>query len=235
MRRTSIQLAAALLAGGLAVAACGGPLKLGAAATTGAGRITSATLTDQVANLTAAYKADKHKGVSPQRPAAQAPQQVLSWLITFKVYDKLADLHGISITPAQVQRQVNGLAAQAASQKLTLKAYVSAAGAVPPDLMPQVGRYFAILTAFENRLDGGKSPTGQSGQAALQSRIAHAQCLAAKQLTIKVNPQYGAYDYSDFQVVTVPSDLSAAEPAAAAPSAAPSASPSAKPRLTPPC
>jgi hypothetical protein len=231
VRRTSIQLAAALLAGGLAVAACGGPLKLGAAATTGTGRITSATLTDQVANLNAAYKADKRKGVSPQRPAAQAPQQVLSWLITFKVYDKLAELHGINITPAQVQRQVNGLAAQAASQKLALKAYVSAAGAVPPDLMPQIGRYFAILTAFENRLDGGKSPTGQSAQAALQGRIAHAQCLAAKQLTIKVNPQYGAYDYSDFQVVTVPSDLSAAEPAAATPSA----SPSAKPRLTPPC
>jgi hypothetical protein len=98
--------------------------------------------------------------------------------------------------------------------------------------MPQIGRYFAILTAFENRLDGGKSPTGQSGQTALQSRIAHAQCLAAKQLTIKVNPQYGAYDYGTFQVVTVPSDLSAAEPAAT-PSAA--ASPSAKPRLTPPC
>lgn len=231
MRRTSMQLAAALLAGGLAVTACGGPLKMGAAATTGEGRVTSAMLTNQVANLTAAYQADKRKGISPQRPAGQAPQQVLSWLLTFKVFDKLADLHGISVTSAQVQRQVNGLAAQAAQQKLSLNAYVSAAGAVPPDLMPQIGRYFAILTAFENRLDGGKAPSGQSAQAALQSRVAHAQCLAAKQLTIKVNPQYGAYDYGTFQVVTVPSDLSAAQPAVAAPSA----SPSAKPRLTPPC
>jgi hypothetical protein len=232
VRRASMQLAAVVLAGGLAVAACGNSLKLGSAATTGSGRITSATLTNQVANLTAAYQADKRKGVKPQRSVAQVTQQVLTWLITFRIYDTLATQHGISVSPAQQQVQLTNLTAQAKQEHVSLATYVSAAGAVPPDLLPEVGRYFAILSAFENRIDGGKSPTAQAGQMALQNRLSHAQCLAAKNLSIKVNPQYGEFDYTTFSVVPAPSKL-AASPASAAP--APSASASAKPRLTAPC
>ena len=232
MRRTSMQLAAAVLAGGLAVTACGS-LQLGAAAVTGQGRITSETLTNQVANLNAAYRADKVKGVNPQRTRGQEPQQVLTWLLTFQVFDKLAELHGINVTTAQVQKQLAGLQAQAAQQKVSTGAYVSAAGAVPPDLVPQIGRYFAILSAFENRLDGGKQPTAQAKQAALQARVAHAQCLAAKDLSINVNPQYGAYDYATFSVVPAQSKLAAASTISPSPKA--SASASAKPQLTPPC
>jgi peptidyl-prolyl cis-trans isomerase SurA len=224
-----MQLAAALLAGGLAVAGCGNSLTLGAAATSGQGRITSASLTNQVANLTAAYQADKKKGITPQRGVSQVPQQVLTWLITFQIVDQLAQQHGISVTPADVQTQLKALDATAAQQKVSTTTYVSAAGGVPPDLLPQIGRYFAILQKFENRLDGGKAPTAQAGQTALQTRVAHAQCLAAKKLGIKVNPQYGVFDYTNFQVVTTPNPLSAP----GSPSA--SASPSAKPRLTPPC
>jgi hypothetical protein len=223
-----MKLAVALVAGGLAVSACGS-LKLGAAATTSGDRVTSATLTNEVANLNAAYKADKKKGVKPQRATGQATQQVLTWLLTFQIYDKLAAQHGINVTPADVQHQLTGLGTQAKQQKLTTAMYVSAAGAVPPDLLPQIGRYFAILSAFENRLDGGKAPTAQAGQQQLQTRIAHAQCLAAKNLAIKVNPQYGEFDYGTYSVVPAPSKL------AAAPAAAPSPSASAKPRLTPPC
>lgn len=230
MRRTSMQLAAAVLAGGLAVSACGS-LQLGAAAVTGQGRITAATLTNQVANLNSAYLADKHKGVSPQRSRGQEPQQVLTWLLTFKIFDKLAQLHGINISQTQVQHQLAGLEAQAAQEKVSTATYVSAAGAVPPDLVPQIGRYFAILSAFENRLDGGKSPSATSAQTALQARVAHAQCLAAKSLSINVNPQYGEYDYSTFSVVPAQSKLAADSSL----TAKPSASPSAKPRLTPPC
>jgi hypothetical protein len=109
--------------------------------------------------------------------------------------------------------------------------YISAAGGVPPDLLPQVGRYFAILQKFETTLDGGKAPTATAAQTALQDRINHAQCLAAKNLGIQVNPQYGAFDYSTFSVVVVPSKLSDT----GGPTASPSASASAKPRLTPNC
>jgi hypothetical protein len=229
VRRTSMQLAVALAAGGLAVAGCGNSLQLGAAATTSSGRITSVSLTNQVANLNTAYVADKKKGITPQRGVSQVPQQVLTWLLTFRIVDKLADQHGISVTPADVQTQLKALAATAAQNKVNTTTYVSAAGGVPPDLLPQVGRYFAILQKFENGLDGGKAPTAQAGQTALQARLAHAQCLAAKHLGIHVNPQYGVFNYSNFQVVITPNAL------AGAGSPSPSASPSAKPRLTPPC
>ena len=229
MRRTSMQLAAAVLAGGLAVAGCG-TLKLGAAAITGQTRISSTTLTDQVSNLQAAYKTDARKGIKPQRAVGQEPQQVLTWLITFQVYDKLAQQHGIGVSQTAVQKQLTALQAQAKQQKVDTSMYVSAAGAVPPDLLPQIGRYFAILDAFQNRLDGGKAPTATAGQTALETRVSHAQCLAAKSLGITVNPQYGEFDYTSFSVVAAPSKL-AASPS----SPSPSASPSAKPRLTPPC
>lgn len=230
MRRTSMQLAVALLAGGLAVAGCGNSLQLGAAATTSQGRITSATLTNQVANLNTAYAADKHKGITPQRGVTQVPQQVLTWLLTFRIVDKLAQQHGISVTPANVQTQLKALASTASQNKVDTDTYISAAGGVPPDLKPEIGRYFAILQKFENRLDGGKAPTAQAGQTALQSRVAHAQCLAAKHLGIHVNPQYGVFDYANFSVVVTDSKLSGAGT-----SPSPSASASAKPRLTPPC
>ena len=229
MRRTSMQLAAALIAGGLAVAGCGNSLQLGSAATTSQGRITSVSLTNQVANLTTAYAADKHKGVTPQRGTTQVPQQVLSWLLLFRIVDKLAQQHGITVTPANVQTQLKGLAATAAQNKIDTDTYISAGGGVPPDLKPQIGRYFAILQKFENRLDGGKAPTAQAGQTALQTRVSHAQCLAAKHLGIHVNPQYGVFDYSNFQVVLTANRL------AGPGSPSPSASASAKPRLTPPC
>ena len=229
MRRTSMQLAAALLAAGLAVAGCGNSLQLGAAATTSQGRITSVSLTNQVANLTTAYAADKHKGITPQRGTSQLPQQVLTWLLTFRIIDRLAQQHGISVTPAEVQTELKSLAATAAQNKLSTTTYISAAGGVPPDLLSPLGRYFAILAKFENRLDGGKTPTATAAQTALQSRVTHAQCLAAKNLGIHVNPQYGVFDYTSFSVVPVANPLSGAG------SPSPSASASAKPRLTPDC
>ena len=134
---------------------------------------------------------------------------MLTWLLLFQIFDKLAAQHGINVTPAQVQHQLAGLQAQAAQEKVSTGTYVSAAGAVPPDLVPQIGRYFAILSAFENRLDGGKPPTAQAEQTALQARVAHAQCLAAKNLSVNVNPQYGVYDYSTFSVVPAQSKLAA--------------------------
>ncbi len=225
MRRTSVSLAAAVLAAGVAVSACG-TIQLGAAAITAAQRTSSATLTGQVANLAAAYQADQRKGIKPQRPTSQEPQQVLTWLILFQVYDKIAAQHRISVTPAQVQAQLAGLGAQAKQSGLTTSQYASAAGAVPPDLLPELGRYFAILGALQRRLDGGKAPASTAGQQALQSSVLRDQCLAAKSLGINVNPQFGVFDYSTYSVVAAPPSL------AAAPTPAPSSSPV---RTTPPC
>ncbi len=198
----------AVLATGLAVTACG-TVKMGAAAITGNSRISSATLTAQVANLNSAYKADSAKGVKPQRSTAQETQQVLTWLITFRIYDRLAAEHGIHVTAADAQRQLSALGSQAKGDSMTVAEYVSAAGALPPDLLAQLGQYFAILSQLENRLDGGKPPTSTSGQNSLEAKVSHQQCLAAKSLGVTVNPQFGQFDYGTYSVVPAPPTLAA--------------------------
>ena len=223
--RRWLRVAAAVAAAGLALSACG-TVKLGAAAITGNDRISAATLTSQVANLDAAYQADTAKGVKPQRPVGQEAQQVLSWLILFRIYDQVASRNHIYVTPAETDRQLAQLSSQAASSKVTLTEYVTAGGALPPDLMPQLGRYFAILSELEGRIDGGKAPTTTAQQAKVQSAVTHQQCLASKDLGVTVNPQYGVFDYRSYSVVLAPPTLAAA----------PSPSPTTSPALTkPPC
>lgn len=208
MSRSWVKMAAAVAAAGLAVSACG-TVKMGAAAIAGDNRISSTTLSAEVASLNRAYQADEAKGLKPQRATAQATQQVLTWLIIFRVYDKIAERHLIYITPGQAQRLLAGLSSQAASSRATLAEYVSAAGALPPDLVPQLGRYLAILSALEGKLTSGKPPTTPAAQSALQAKIGHEQCLASKALGVTVNPQYGVWDYRTYSVVAAPPTLAA--------------------------
>lgn len=222
--RKAALLTAAAAAACVAVSACGS-VQMGAAAITGNSRITSTTLTSEVANLNAAYRADKAKGVSPQRPVGQEAQQVLTWLITFRIYDKIAAQHRIYPTPAQTAHQLSALTSTARQNKVTLPEYVSAGGALPPNLTPQLGRYFAILSVLEHRLNGGKSPSTQAEQTKLSNEVGHQQCLASKSLGIRVNPQYGQFDYSSYSVVAKPATLAAN----------PSPSKPASVKLTPPC
>jgi hypothetical protein len=217
MSRSWVKMAAAVAAAGLAASACG-TVQMGAAAVTSNSRISSATLTSQVANLSSAYQSDAAKGFKPQRSTAQEAQQVLTWLILFRVYDQIAAQQNIYVSEAQAQRQLANLSSQAASSKATVAEYVSAAGAVPPDLLPQLGRYFAILSRLEGRLDGGKAPTTSAGQSALQAKIGKEQCIASKQLGITVNPQYGVWDYRSYSVVSATPTLAANPSAAASPS-----------------
>jgi hypothetical protein len=151
---------------------------------------------------------------------------VLTWLLLFRIYDKIAAQQRIYVTQAQAQQQLAGLSSQASQSKVSLAEYVSAAGALPPDLVPQLGRYFAILSALERRLNGGTAPTSATQQATVASGVSHAQCLAAKSLAVQVNPQFGVFDYHTYSVVL------AAPKLAANPVPSPSAS---KPLLTAPC
>jgi hypothetical protein len=223
--RKAAVLTAAVAAACVAVSACGS-VQLGAAAITGGTRISSATLTNEVANLNAAYKQDKAKKVSPQLPVGQETQQVLTWLITFQIYDRLADLNGIHVTPLQVaQQESRSLSAPARQNKLTVPEYVSAGGALPPNLAPELARLYAIEAALVYRITGGKTPSSKAGQSTETVAINHAVCLASKSLDIRVNPQFGEYDYSSHSVVTAPPTL-AANPSPSKPAAV---------KLTPPC
>jgi hypothetical protein len=76
------------------------------------------------------------------------------------------------------------------------------------------------------RLNGGTLPHTQARQV-LSAQFNRRECVAAKSLSIQVNPQYGQMDYGTYSVIPAPSTLSAPT--------TPSPSPTPKPQLTPAC
>jgi hypothetical protein len=200
---------------------------MGAAALAGGDRISSSELADEVANLQAALRVSKGK-VPLQFPLSQAPQQVLGWLLRFQVRDQMAARNHVVVTTGESQRALASIAAQArqGSRNVSLAA-LAAANGLPPNLLPDLGRYQAIQDQILRKLDGGTLPSGQSGLQALGKQFAHEQCIAAKTLDIKVNPQFGRLDYGQISVVPGTSTLAAPQ--------TPSPSPTAKPQLTPAC
>lgn len=231
MLRTPVKMVAAALAAGAVLTACG-PVKLGAAALMSNDRISASTLSAEVANLNANYQ--KYKGqVQLQFEVSQMPQEVLSWLIRFRVGDEMAVRNGITVTPGQVDAEQQKLQQQASQSTTTGAAAplnaLAVANGLPPDMIPDLARYQAIQNVLINRLDGGTIPTAPSDQQAIGRQLSTYECRAAKSLDIRVNPQWGQLDYAQYSVIAKPSTLSAE----ASPS--PSPSPSSSVQLTPPC
>ena len=224
MPRTSVFVIAAAAAATCALSACG-PVKMGSAAITGGQRLTSTTLTDQVTDLENAYQAS-HGKIQLQFPQSQAPQQVLGWLLRFRIRDELATRNHVAVTAGESQRALAALAQQTGR---TGPAFVqlAVANGIAPDMLPELGRYEAIQKDMFVRLNGGTLPRTQARVQILSVQFNHRECVAAKSLNIQVNPQYGQLDYRTYSVVPAPSTLSA--PATPAPSRTP------KPQLTPAC
>src|SRR6202161_4877587 len=83
---------------------------MGAAAIVGNQRVSSSTLSAEVSNLKAGYQ--KYRGkVQLQYSASQAPQQVLGWIVRFKVRDRQAQRAGITVTPTEVSQALSSIAA----------------------------------------------------------------------------------------------------------------------------
>jgi peptidyl-prolyl cis-trans isomerase SurA len=209
----------------LALTACGGPVQMGSAAVVGNEGISSSQLTNEVSNLQDAYQAS-HGRIQLQFPKAQTPQQVLSWLVRFRVREQMAARNGVTVTPAESQRARASIAAQARQANVSL-AELAVANGIPPNLLPELGRYQAIQSALVSKLDGGQLPASQSGLNALSQKFATVQCRAAKSLAIRVNPQFGRMDYNQLSIIPAATKLSAP------PGGTPTPSP--KPQLTPPC
>jgi hypothetical protein len=224
VRRTSITASAGILAALTALTACG-PVQMGSAAIAGDQGISASTLTGQVSNLKDAYNASK-KSIQLQYPLSQAPQQVLSWLVRFRIRDRMAARNGITVSQADSERASAAIAAQARQNHVRL-ADLAVANGLPPDLLPELGRYEAIQTALVRRLDGGTLPTSSSGLNALSQKFGALQCHAAKSLAIRVNPQFGRLDYNQLSII--PAALKLSAPPGGVPT------PSPKPQLTPPC
>jgi hypothetical protein len=219
----------AVVVGAALVATGCSPVKMGAAAIVGNQRITVATLDTEVTNLSRYAKL--YPG-TVQLNQEQQTQQTLTWLVRFKINEVLAKQVGITVSTAQAQKALNKIytAAKANAQaqgvsNVTLNLILTANG-IPPNMAAEVGRYQAIDDQFALQVNGGKAPSTQDAQAAVTDKLNQARCVAAKQLKIQVNPQYGRLDYSQYAIV------------ASAPTVTRSAGPArtgALPGLTPAC
>lgn len=201
---------AALGAAGLgacAVLSACAPVQMGSAAIVGNQRITVSTLDTQVSNWKSAAK---QYGSTVQLTSAQAPAQVLSWLIRFAVMDQLAAAHGISVSDAQASAGLSSLNSQASQYGYSTGSELLVASGVPPQLFQQVGRWDAQVTAYELKVNGGKQPTTQAEETNITKTVNKAECTAAKSLNIQVSPQFGRFDYSSstFGVVAAADTLS---------------------------
>jgi len=222
-------VAVAGLVGAAVISGCG-QTRLGAAALYGSQRISSSKLASEVANLNAGY--EKYRGkVQLTYTKADMPQEVLTWLLRFAAFNQIAASHDIHVTPAEVQSQLSALNSEVSQNGDTLPEAAVGAG-LPPNLINELGTWFAIETKLRDQLDNGVTPKSTTGSDKLDARVTHLQCLATKSLNVKVNPQYGVFDYGQLVVVSAPTRLSATSPAAT-PSASASASP--KIQTTPKC
>lgn len=223
---TALRWAALGITGTLAVAGCGNSAppwwRPGSAALYSDTRVTSSQLTSESANLRTWYQKYKPKlGAQLSYHPADIPREVLTWVLRIAAIDRLAANEHISVTTTQAQAQLGNYQKLLAQQKATLREFAVSLG-LPPDMLPQFGRLLAIQTKLENRLDHGRPPAqGTSAFTRLNLTVSHLQCVAAKDLNISVNPQYGAFDYTRFLVVPLTSEIPSGQSTAVSASLAP--------------
>ena len=202
---------AAAAFGGL-IAGCA-PVQMGSAATVGNDSISSSQLNSEVANLKSAVAPYQSQ---VQLTAAQIPKDVLGWLIRFKVRENLATTQNLTVTASQRDQALEDIYEQAAQQaqqegvnNVTLTELAVANG-LPPDLLNELGRYQAIEIAYAEAHNGGKLPTDTTTVNTITKQFNTAECHVYAADSVKVNPQYGQLNYSQYSVVAAPDTLSRA-------------------------
>lgn len=230
--RSAFRAAVATTALAGALTACT-PVKIGTAATIGGERITTAELDDTVSDWKREFQADPQAGLiqqASQQRAQEIEQQTgqsapsipfdldsprrsaLYQLIEYRIWDRVAREEGITVTAGQIDTFIasNGGRRSIVSQVL--------ARDVPERNTADVLRAELIQREFYRRAGVNvDSPTPQPG-AAEQARIQQARqrvdtlyAQAAKELKIKVNPRFGAYDPAQGTLAPVSSGLSKVE------------------------
>jgi len=212
--RRLIKASAIVIGVGLAVAACS-PVKMGAAAIVGNQRITIATLDTEVTNLS---QAAAQYPTAVNLNAAQRTQATLTWLIRYQITEQLARQQGITVSAAQEQQALNQAVkmaeSAAAQQGLTnaTQTLILAASGIPPNTSDELGRYEAISNQYLTIANGGTAPAaGSAAATAAENKLNQAECQAAKALNIQVNPQFGALDFTQYQIVDAPVTVTRAQ------------------------
>lgn len=217
--------AVAAVAGALVVTGCA-QQQFGAAALYGGQRVSSGNLASEVANLNAGFLKYQHKTQISYKQADES-RQVLSWLLRFATANQIAASRHIHVTRFDVAKALSMESSVVKQSGDTLTEAMVLSG-LPPDMQYKLGRWVVIQEKLDNQLDNGVPPKSQAASAALTAKANHLQCLAAKTLGIKVNPQYGVYDYAQYAVVVTPSTLATTSPS-------PGTTPTPAPQLSPHC
>jgi hypothetical protein len=147
-------------------------------------------------------------------------------MLRFRVRDELAVRNHVAVSQGQSERALATIVSQAQGGEAALH-NLAVANGLPPDMLLALGRYEAIQNALVSRLDGGTLPKSNTALQRLSAVLNQRQCVAAKNLNITINPQFGRLDYAQLTVIPAVSTLAA--PAVPTPKATP------VPDLTPRC
>ncbi len=211
--RTAIRSAGAVaaLAALVSLTACG-PVQMGAAAILGTQRVSTSTLSNDVAALNDVYQAHPSLQREVQYKPADMPRLVLMWLVRFRVIDAIAQDEGVQVTPAEAQQGVARAAAAIEQQtgSAVTPAQFAVFNALPPSLTSQYGRYEAAIEKLAVVYTGAKSASSltPAQQQQFAARITAAVAATTKRLGIKINPQFGQLDAAQLTIDAPTSSLS---------------------------
>ncbi|MCU1616363.1 MAG: hypothetical protein JWO98_3903 [Frankiales bacterium] len=201
--RTSLRAvvigAAAVLAAG-ALSACQ-PVKMGAAATIGDQRITTAELDAVVVDWRSQFTRNPDAGQLQQQLQQQGHQvpfdpaspvrSALYQLVEIKVWDQVARQKGIAVSKGQVDEIISRNGGDRAVQ----------ANLLASDLPARYSREFVrsgmiirAVAAQAGAVVTGQGPVDQQKQQDAMRQVQAAYAAAATSLRVKINPRYGSFD-----------------------------------------
>lgn len=203
--------AAAALAVLMSVTACG-PLRMGSAAIVGSQRISTSTLSGDVAALNRVYQGHPSLRREVQYSPAQMPRIVLMWLVRFRIVADIARHNGVDVTAAEAEDALAVIKARAAQQagRSMTTAEFALLTAIPPNLAGQLGRYEATFRDLALRFTGATDLASltPAQQQLLETRLRAEVAAALKRLNIKINPRFGQFDVNQLLIVPAKDRLS---------------------------
>jgi hypothetical protein len=180
------------------------PILMGAAATFGTQRVSTSTLSTDVALLNNVYQANPSLQRDVQYTPAQMPRLVLMWLVRFRVVDDIAQRNGVQVTPAEAQQGLVQAAVQIEQQTGSpiTREQLAIFTAMPPNLTDQFGRYEATIEKLAVAFTGAKSASSltPAQQQQFAARIGAEVAASTKRLDIKINPRYGRLDAAQLTI-----------------------------------
>ncbi len=195
--------AVAALAALVSLTGCG-PILTGAAAVLGTQRVSTATLSADVASLNNVYQANPSLQRDVRYTAAEMPRLVLMWLVRFRVVDDIARRNGVDVTPAEAQQGLVQAAAQIEQQTGTpiTREQLAIFNAMPPTLTDQFGRYEATIEKLAVTFTGAKRASALTPlqQQQFAARVGAEVAATTKRLDIKINPRYGRLDVTQLTI-----------------------------------